>query len=227
MAETSPDLPESVHVFPLEVEFGGREMTLYPSGIETERGLLLLDAGLPETVPQLEERLEASGFGFEDVAVALLTHQDGDHVGGLSTLVDRANPFVVANAQDAPVIDGRELPRGPDDGDRYPPVRVDLELRDAATFATRAGPARVVPTPGHTPGHVSIYLPEAKFLVAADALTADSNGLAGPRPEMTEDMDEAIASIARLGELDIDATLCYHGGYVAAGSDRIREISDE
>lgn len=226
MTDASATVPDGVHVLPLDIEFEGQETTLHPSAVETERGLLLLDTGMPHTVDQLAERLGAAGFDLGDVATVVVTHQDGDHAGGLATVAERADPFVVAHEDDAPAVDGRTGTRSPDARERYPPARVDLELGGEATFATRAGPAVVVPTPGHTPGHVSVYLPEVRFLIAADALTADENGLAGPRPDFTADMDEALASVARLGELEVDATLCYHGGVVDAGSERIAELGE-
>ena len=157
----------------------------------------------------------------------LVTHQDGDHAGGLSAVVERSGATVVAHERDAPAIDGREDPGGPPGRERYPPARVDLELGGAATLHTRAGSARVVPTPGHTTGHVSVHLPEERFLIAADALTVDEDGLAGPRPDMTADVDRALSSVARLADLDIDRTLCYHGGLADEGTDRIAAIGDE
>jgi hypothetical protein len=41
---------------------------------------------------------------------------------------------------------------------------------------------------------------------------------------MSENMDEALTSVERLAGLDVARTLCYHGGFVEAGSDRIAEI---
>ncbi|WP_049898319.1 MBL fold metallo-hydrolase [Halococcus agarilyticus] len=220
------DLPDHVHALSLDVAFEGREITLHPSAIETERGLLLLDTGLPSTIDQLADRLDAAGFALDDVVTVLVTHQDGDHAGGLSAVVERSGATVVAHEHDAPAIDGREDPGGPPGRERYPPARVDLELGGAATFHTRAGPARVVPTPGHTTGHVSVFLPEERLLIAADALTVDEDGLAGPRPDVTRDVDRALSSVARLADLDIDRTLCYHGGFVKEGTDRIAAIAD-
>jgi glyoxylase-like metal-dependent hydrolase (beta-lactamase superfamily II) len=119
---------------------------------------------------------------------------------------------------------------GDDEGegpDRAPPVPVDVELGGPATIRTRAGPARVVPTPGHTPGHVSVYLPESGTLLAADALTAQGGELHGPRPDVTEDVETGRASVARLAELDVERVLCYHGGLVAADAGRLAEIAGE
>ncbi|MEF8840727.1 MAG: MBL fold metallo-hydrolase [Haloarculaceae archaeon] len=219
------DLPERVHHLPLDLEYDGRELTVNPCAVETERGLLLVDVGPVGALDELEAELADAGFGLEDVTTVLLTHQDADHAGSLAALQDRIDAVTVASERAAAVIAGRDPPRGSDPGDdRYPPARVDLELEGGGTFHSLAGPARVVPTPGHTPGHVSVYLPEARFLVAADVLTADEDGLQGPSPEMSEDMDVALESAGRLAELDVERTLCYHGGPVDAGSDRIADV---
>ncbi|HET7323291.1 MAG TPA: MBL fold metallo-hydrolase [Halococcus sp.] len=219
------NLPESVHVLALDVTIEDREMTLNLSAIETEGGLLLLDTGLPDTTAQLTERLEAAGFGLSDIGMVLITHEDIDHAGGLTSVVEESGATVLAHERDAPTIDGRSDPRNP--ARDYPRGRVDIELGGEATFNTRAGPARVIETPGHTTGHVSIYLPDERFLVSADALTADEDGLAGPRPDASEDMDRALSSVERLADLDIDRVLCYHGGFAEEGDERIAEIANE
>jgi len=219
------ELPEHVVGLPLEYEYEGRELTVNPCAVETDRGLLLLDVGPPGSVDELETGLAEAGFDLGDVTTVLLTHQDGDHAGALAAVQERTDAAAVASEGAAAVISGREPPRGRDPGDdRYPPARVDLELDGGATFRTRAGPARVVPTPGHTPGHLSVFLPDARFLVAADALTANEEGLQGPNPGMSEDMDVALESAGRLAELGVERTLCYHGGFVEAGNDRIAEV---
>jgi glyoxylase-like metal-dependent hydrolase (beta-lactamase superfamily II) len=218
-------LPDCVHDLELLADLDGRETAIHPAAIETERGLLLLDAGLPDTVDQLATRLDGAGFGLGDVDAVAITHQDPDHAGGLSRVVERSGALVIAHERAAPVVDGRENPRIAPGGDRYPPARVDLELGDRATFHTKAGPARVVATPGHTPGHVSVYLPDARFLVAGDALTAEGGTLNGPDPEATEEQERAADSVSRLAELDVDRTLCYHGGLADAGAGRIAEIA--
>lgn len=222
MTET---LPDHVHDLALEVT-GEREMTLHASAIETDGGLLLVDTGLPES-DELTASLDAAGFTLDDISTVFLTHQDADHAGGLAELLDETDATVLAHERAAPIVDGRELPRSAaDDDERYPPARVDVEV-DTATLNTRAGPVEVIPTPGHTPGHVSLYFPEERFLVAADALTADEDGLQGPRSDVSEDMNEALSSAERLAALDIERVLCYHGGFVAAGDNRIAEIAND
>ncbi len=77
-----------------------------------------------------------------------------------------------------------------------------------------AGGIRVIFTPGHTPGHLSLYLERPKILVAGDALTAEGSHLNGPNPSMTLDVGEATQSVRRLAEMDVETIVCYHGGVV-------------
>jgi glyoxylase-like metal-dependent hydrolase (beta-lactamase superfamily II) len=220
-------LPDRVHTFPLTFEQGDREVTIHPAGIETADGLLLLDVGPEETLGQLADHLTDAGFDLDDVSRVLVTHHDWDHAAGLAALQDLTETTVLASEPEARAVDGREETRG--SGERYPPARVDVTFEAVpeagVTFHTEAGPATVVPTPGHTPGHVSAHLPEERFLFAADALTADTNGLQGPNEGFTEDMDTALASAERLAALDVERTHCFHGGTVAAGRERIAEIA--
>jgi glyoxylase-like metal-dependent hydrolase (beta-lactamase superfamily II) len=221
-------LPDRVHTFPLTFEQGDREATIHPAGIETPDGLLLLDVGPEETLDQLGDRLADAGLDFEAVSRVLVTHHDWDHAAGLAALLDLTDATVLASEPEARAVDGRADTRG--SGERYPPARVDVTFgavpEAGVTLHTAAGPARVVPTPGHTAGHVSVHLPDERFLFAADALTADADGLQGPNEGFTEAMDTALASAERLGELDVETTHCFHGGTVAAGSERIAEIAE-
>jgi glyoxylase-like metal-dependent hydrolase (beta-lactamase superfamily II) len=206
----------------------GRELALHPVALETHRGLVLVDVGLPGAVPALRVALDEAGFALADVATVLLTHHDGDHAGALAALREEVDVAVLAHEKEAPYVDGRAFPvkANPDDG-RYTETPVDVELVGEERLHTTAGPVRVVNTPGHSPGHVSLYLPDHALLLAGDALVADAGDdrLHGPKPQYTPDMERARESVGRLADLDVDQTLCYHGGVVDDGTDRITEIA--
>lgn len=218
MSETSV-----VYALPLSFERGDHELVINPVAVETPRGLILVDVGLPGAVEQLSVHLEDVGFDWDDVWTVLLTHHDGDHVGALPDVLDRTDALVVAHRDEVPYVDGREEPVK---GGEAVGIPVDVELADGVSFRTEAGPMRVVETPGHSPGHVSLHFPESGLLVAGDALTAE-DGLAGPKPEFTLDMDEAAVSVGRLADLDVDGVVCYHGGYVEADSEEVRSIYEK
>jgi len=215
---------DSVYVLPLDVERGGAERRYNPSAVETDSGLVLLDVGFPHTLDQLEAGLADSPYGLEDVELILLTHHDGDHAAGLSALLERTDALVAAHRDEAPYVDGRQFPiKTPDDQERYEPAPVDVELVGGESIRTAAGPMELLHTPGHSPGHLAAYLPEAKVLIAADAMTAE-DGLAGPNETFTPDMETATESVSVLADLDVETVVCYHGGPVEASTDDVAAI---
>jgi glyoxylase-like metal-dependent hydrolase (beta-lactamase superfamily II) len=161
-----------------------------------------------------------------DLRRIIFTHQDLDHVGSGAALVRQSGARVLAHAADAPYIEGelRPLKVTPEMLERRPqmrevlqrlePVGVDELLEDGGRLDL-AGGLRVIFTPGHTPGHLSLYLERSKVLVAGDALTAEGGSLNGPNPSMTLDVGEAARSLRRLAELDVQTVVCYHGGVVS------------
>jgi glyoxylase-like metal-dependent hydrolase (beta-lactamase superfamily II) len=115
--------------------------------------------------------------------------------------------------------------------ERLEPVEIDEHLEDGERLDL-AGGIRVIFTPGHTPGHLSLYLERPKVLVAGDALTAEEGHLNGPNPPLTLDVGEAARSVRRLAELDVETIVCYHGGVVDEDADGqlhrvVRETSSE
>lgn len=219
------EIADHVYTLPVTLELGGAERTFTPSAVDTEHGLILVDTTLPGHADVLEAALAEHGFGFEDVRFIVLTHHDGDHAGALATVQAETDAPTFAHWAEAPYVDGREFPLKSED-ERYPAARVDIEAIDGVGFTTKAGPLELVETFGHTPGHCSLHLPEERLLLAGDALTAAEGELHGPAEQHTLEMDRAAESVAKLGELAIDRTVCFHGGAVDAGSERIREIAD-
>jgi glyoxylase-like metal-dependent hydrolase (beta-lactamase superfamily II) len=207
--------------------------------IDADGGPTLVDTGLPGQLGEIAAALAEAGLAVGDLRRIILTHQDYDHIGSLHDLVAVSGAEVLAHSVEAPAIDGRALPRfatpealasRPELGaaaEAFRPTPIDRELQDGDRLDL-AGGVRVVFTPGHTPGHSSLYLERSKALISGDALTAADGRLQGPNPAATEDMALAAASIRRLAELDVTTIVCYHGGIVDddAGG-QLRRVAEE
>ena len=72
------------------------------------------------------------------------------------------------------------------------------------------GGLRVVHTPGHTPGSISLYSPKRRLVIVGDILQRLRGVVTLPNYVFTDDMALARQSIARLAELDIDTILFSH-----------------
>ncbi|MGE3435981.1 MAG: subclass B3 metallo-beta-lactamase [Blastocatellales bacterium] len=121
--------------------------------ITTLEGHILLDSGLPETVPLIKTNVARLGFKLADIKILLNSHAHYDHAGGLAELKELTGAKLMATEADAELL----ARGGKDDfqwGDRfaYKPVKTDRALRDGdqVTLGEVALTARL--TPGHTKG---------------------------------------------------------------------------
>lgn len=124
-----------------------------PYLIVTPQGLILLDSGLAEDVPQLSANIAALGFKLSDVKILLNSHAHFDHAGGLAALKRMTGAMLEASTADAMLMaDG-----GKGDfffGDRlaYEPVQADRILKDGDQVRLGGTVMTAHLTPGHTKG---------------------------------------------------------------------------
>lgn len=126
--------------------------------IDTGRGLILIDAGLPQAAPMIEANLEAARFSIADVKQILSSEPHYDHAGGLAALARDSGAIVVASAAAATVL--RAGRSGGDDPQRdslfaFPPVKRLRTVRDGETIRLGNTAITAHATPGHTPGSMS------------------------------------------------------------------------
>lgn len=155
------------------------------------------EATVIDTAPWCEQdvigpALRQVGVDWPAVASVVVTHQHPDHWVGLPQALERAPEAVVfAGAADIPHI---ASPR--------PIVAVGA--------GDRVMGLAIIPTPGHTPGHIAVHDDVAGVLVAGDAVgLQDGKVVLLPT---TEDDEGAKASIRTLIGLSFDTLLLSHGG---------------
>jgi glyoxylase-like metal-dependent hydrolase (beta-lactamase superfamily II) len=199
------------------------------------RPWLLVDAGLAGSAG-LVRRAVAGRFGTgarpEGI---LLTHGHFDHVGAARDLAEGWDVPIIAHPLETPYLTGRSSypPRdstmggamaqmsrlmpdhGYDFGDRVQELPTDGSLPALPGW-------RWLHTPGHTPGHVSLYREADGVLLAADAfatMNLDSwsayltreREFSRPSPPFTFDWRTAHRSIAKLADLEPRVVAAGHG----------------
>lgn len=218
------EIIEGVYGLPQTLELGeDHKEKIYPVAIEDEEGLILVDAGLPGNVDKIRENLDEHDFSLEDVEKLVLTHQDFDHCGCAAELVEETDATVFAHRADSLAIDGREDPIKGEE--RYPAVDVDVELSGGEVFHADGREIKVLPTAGHTPGHISLLLED--LLISGDILNVEESGLSGPRERFTPDMEESIQGLNRLSFESFGKIHCFHGGKVEKDSEDVRKVFEK
>ncbi|WP_270352181.1 MBL fold metallo-hydrolase [Microbacterium testaceum] len=198
--------------------------------IVTPDGITLVDAGLPGFYADLVREMDAIGRPLTDIRGVVLTHGDVDHVGCSERLRRDLGIPVYVHAADADRARGGDKPKTP-----VGPMRPGPLLGFAA-YAIRKGMRpqwltevhevadgdeldlpgrpRVIGMPGHSPGSIAVFSPAVRAVFVGDALTTRHvlTGRRGPAPApFTDDPAEALASLARIEDLDADWVLPGHG----------------
>ncbi|MWV46772.1 MBL fold metallo-hydrolase [Paenibacillus sp. HJL G12] len=219
----------------LDLTVDGAGMVLHPVVVGSKDHWTLVDTGMPGQYEAIQKLVQQAGYTASEPASIILTHQDIDHVGSLPQFLAKKSGSVevYAHQDDQPYIDG-EIPLIKMRPEVVDMLRQSLTEEEYTAFEytfSKESPAQVtqmmaegdvlpfgggltvIHTPGHTPGHVSLYHANSKTLIAGDALTVNDGELCGPNPPVTPDMELALKSLLKLKKYDIEAVICYHGGW--------------
>ncbi len=186
---------------------------IHPTLLWDQDMAVLIDAGFPGQMEELREAMAQVGVSLNQLRAVILTHQDVDHIGCLPDLIDTCAQEIriYAHALEQPYIQG-ELPLLKDAHLENPPKgRVDKTLSDGEELPFCGG-IQIIHTPGHTPGHISLYLTQSKTLIAGDSLYSVDGNIVGIHEPSVLDLAEAHESLKKYLDLEIETVVCYHGG---------------
>jgi glyoxylase-like metal-dependent hydrolase (beta-lactamase superfamily II) len=186
--------------------------------VREEDGFTLVDTTVGGGADELVAPARDAGAEIRRIA---LTHGHGDHVGSLDALVQQlgGSVEVLMPQLDARIHAGEKVADGKPPGS-WPKIDTTPDVRLAG--GERIGSLEVVPTPGHTPGHVSFLDTRDRTIIVGDTFTsigglAVSNHfyLRFPLAAMaTWDKDKDLESAKKLRDLGPSMLVVGHGGPV-------------
>ncbi|QSO47268.1 MBL fold metallo-hydrolase [Alicyclobacillus mengziensis] len=205
---------EGIAQLNLSMNFGEHSMVIHPTLLWNDEDVILVDTGFPGMLQSIRSEMEEAGVPFERLTKVILTHQDYDHIGGLPEILTAVgHPIeVLAHEIDTPYIEGEKLLIKHDPQRGTPPkAKVNTVLQDGDVLPYVGG-ITVIFTPGHTPGHMSLYHQPSESLITGDATISNEGQLLGPNEAFTPDLSLAWKSIGKFSQFDIQTAICYHGG---------------
>lgn len=159
----------------------------------------IVDTGVAGSADAIGETLATLGLNYSDVAHVVLTHNHGDHAGSIGE--------VLAQAVNATAYAG-EADLGSIPGD----IRGLVGGEDIFGF-------EMLPTPGHTPGHMAVIDHQAGLLVAGDAIFTEDGGVVEGPERFFNDIPLSHDSIRAMAALTFNTLLVGHGDPIEQGAD--------
>lgn len=203
---------------------------------KTSADWILIDTGMPKSSHALIEVIEER-FGEDSKPKAIiLTHGHFDHVGAVVDLVEKWGVTVYAHELELPFLTGEQSYPEPDGSVEgglvakmsplFPNEPVDLGNNVEALPSDGSVPYmpewKWIHTPGHAPGHISLFRENDRTLIAGDAfVTVKQESLYkvmtqeieinGPPRYLTTDWDAAKSSVEKLHALKPKVAITGHG----------------
>lgn len=190
-----------------------------------EKSLTLVDTGFRGTMPRVFDFIRSLGRHPAELGLVVLTHNHLDHTGGVDEVRRHTRARILAHRADVHIPEGgmpypqnsvfgvvlrtpmlsgfrRRLVLGPEGVDGVLDGGEVLDVMDGA---------EVVPTPGHTPGCISLYVRRHRLLMVGDALNKRGDIVRMPLKSVSTDLKKAAESVRRMAALDVQVLCFGHG----------------
>jgi len=188
-----------------------------------DQRLILVDTGVPDAAPIILAYLKKVRMKPSDLGTIFITHTHPDHVGGLAAIKRETPAKVAAHRIEADFISKKKTYTGPPGAARqtHPGTPVDILLEDGKV----QDGLRVIFTPGHTTGSISLLDATRSLLIAGDAVNNESR--LGPMDDRYNvDPKQHRESIKKLAGFDFENLVMGHGAPIIGGaSQRVKELA--
>lgn len=218
---------------PIEFEFNGQTNWIYPSLIVLNNELTLVDTGYTNFLPLIENEIVKNGYEIKNLKNIIITHYDDDHIGSLrnfkemfpwiNTIASKVeSKYISGEVKSERLVQAEKMLANMSGEEKefgewfvqqlknLKHVSIDEKVHDGDMILDNT--CKVIATPGHTSGHISLYFPSVKSVITGDAAVKENQELVIANPHFCLDIDKAEQSLTKIKELKADTYYCYHGG---------------
>ncbi len=219
--------------------------------VEADDGFILIDTGVntSEAFAALKRKLDDLGLDFSAIRQVVITHFHSDHCGQAARIRELAGAQIAMGATERTTFervqlhpsDEREeqfLRHGlpPTQASRYAevlpylksltlPFDVDVRVGHGQTFLAKRRRLEAFVTPGHTPGHVCLFMPDERLMFSGDHIlqkitpNIGFHSYSGPDP-----LGDYLQSLRATLTLGATLLLPSHGPLVEDPAARVHEL---
>lgn len=215
---------------------------------------LLIDTGwnTTEAFDSLQEQLAEIGVNFEDISQIIITHIHPDHYGLAGRLKQLSQATITMHHREKDFIESRYINmaglltrlaqwlrvNGVPADDLFQmqtasvditkfvtPTLPDITLHGGETITHGSFSFQVLWTPGHSPGHICLYEPQRKVLLAGDHILPTITPNIGLNPQSSPDpLNDYLNSLNSMKQLETELILPGHEQPFTGLKQRIEQI---
>src|SRR5437899_958097 len=183
--------------------------------------LVLVDTSADADAGKVLDYLSRIKVKPKDLSTIFITHTHPDHVGGLAAIKHGSPAKFASSRVEAEFIARKRVSDGPPGIQRHPGTVVDVPLDDGQVHDG----VRMIFTPGHTRGSMSLLDETRSFCIAGDAVNNES-GLRPMPDQYNVDPTQHRESIKKLAKFHFENVVMGHGTPIKGGaSAKIAELA--
>lgn len=187
--------------------------------IATDKGNILINTGLADSLPVIKNNIKKLGFTYTDIKILLLNQAHYDHLGAMADIKKETGAKLYADGADAEVLKsgGKSDYEMGKYGITFKPVAPDVILKDRQAVTLGNTKLILLHHPGHTKGSCSYLLETRDKDRSYKVLIANMPSIITDHPFSEVSAYPGIAqdyayTLREMKKLDFDIWVAAHAG---------------